>query len=131
MTKQLIKLGFAYGLLTAVLLALCAYCSGCATPPENEDWFHDWVRAGASYQEYRLPACEVCASTKEVEACHIYPQVDYPDMKNTKENIVTLCRPCHEVLSHFRNTSRYWNPNLREIVEVMKNSKRTYRKYDK
>jgi len=118
--RNFIKLGFVYAALAGVLIGMCA-CMGCSTSKPL---------ALSGYAQYRGTVCEVCGRTDQIQGCHIYPQIDYPELKETKANIVTLCRPCHEVLSHFRNTSRYWNPNLREIVDVMKNSKRTYRKYE-
>ena len=115
-----VKLGFVYALLAGVLIAMCA-CMGCRTE-------HSLALSG--YAQYRGTVCEVCGRTDRIQACHIYPQTDYPELRNTKSNIISLCYPCHNVLSHFRNTSRFWNPNLREIVDVMKKSKRTYRKYE-
>lgn len=119
--RDYIKLAIVYIALIGVFLSMCA-CMGCASSAP--------LSFGSGYTQYRLPACEVCGSTKKVEGCHIYPQIDYPDLRDKKANLVTLCRPCHMCLSHFQNTSRYWNPNLREIVDVMINSKRTYKKYE-
>ena len=86
-----------------------------------------------SYDRYRGKVCEIAGcEDADVEACHILPQVDYPELADGQggTNIITLCRFHHVTLSHYGNTSRYYNTNLREVVRLMNEGKRTYKKWE-
>lgn len=114
--KEIISIVLGYIILALVLLGICA-SSGCATPA----WKH--------YSSYRGDVCEICGKGP-TQWAHEYPQCDYKELINDPDNGHTLCRKCH-VFFHYQNTSRYWNDDMDRIIEMMKASKRTYRKYEK
>lgn len=42
--------------------------------------------------------CQRCDSRRDLRAHHIYPWADYPDLRWTVENGITLCATCHKML---------------------------------
>ena len=47
-----------------------------------------------------LPYCEVCGSTKVLQAHHFYYKSSYPHLRYNLKNGVVLCRACHFKLHH-------------------------------
>ena len=89
---------------------------------------------GADYTRWRGTHCEVVGcENADIEACHILPRCDYGDLADGQggTNIITLCRMHHVILSHYGNTIRYYNINLRETVRTMNEGRREYKKYEK
>jgi hypothetical protein len=48
----------------------------------------------------RQPWCAFCGGTKRLEAHHVTPVSECPEMADDQFNLLTLCRWCHFVVGH-------------------------------
>lgn len=51
--------------------------------------------------------CELCGCKKKVELHHINPKRDYPDLEFDINNLMVLCRDCHDIVHNRRNKIFY------------------------
>ena len=56
---------------------------------------HRWHR----YLRFRDDKCFVCGSPNNLDSHHVESQAS--GSKDTQKNVVTLCRPCHSVITRF------------------------------
>ena len=77
--------------------------------------------AFAGYEKYRGERCEVVGcENSDVEAHHIYPQSQRPDLADGQggTNIITLCRFHHVQWGHCGATGKWYNTNIVEMVRL-------------
>jgi 5-methylcytosine-specific restriction endonuclease McrA len=86
-----------------------------------------WKTARAECLERDGYACIVCGATEELEADHILPLAEYPELAFDVENLRTLCRPCHinrdETTASTLERAAWINPRylteLRDVIPVL------------
>jgi len=65
------------------------------------------------------PRCQMCFIVKQLEVHHIKPWHIAEQLRYERENLITLCRPCHYRFGHLLN----WhdsNPFIRDLCTVAK-----------
>jgi hypothetical protein len=116
-------------ILTGCAIVVVALLTGCASVPEHKL---------SGYAKFRGDKCEVCGATENLEWAHAHPQklckgTELEYLINERTNGVTLCRGksgnrgCHDIISHYGNTGKYWNSNLLPIIEALKAARREYK----
>ena len=80
------------------------------------------------YQQFKLTECKYCGSALHGNRHHVLPWAAQPELKDDPNNIVCLCRKCHEIVAHGGNWKRF-NANLWETLKtpVWKDSNEYYR----
>ena len=73
--------------------------------------YNEWRLAVYSRDEYR---CRTCGSKKDIIAHHILPFKDYPLVRFSVENGMTLCRSCHKRLHSEVGKSTQFKPRISE-----------------
>lgn len=58
----------------------------------NSAEMHQWRRSVFNRDGYK---CTHCLSTKNLQAHHVKPFADYPDLRFDIKNGMTLCKKCH------------------------------------
>lgn len=83
-------------------------CRGLQVPtgPDNPNWRGGkkiradsgaWQRAVKRAAGYK---CQQCGSKDRVAAHHIFPYLNYPEMRYEQKNGVCLCHKCHMAIHH-------------------------------
>jgi 5-methylcytosine-specific restriction protein A len=86
----------------------------------------EWGKVRKAHLELH-PACEVCASTKNLQVHHVQPFHFNPEMELLPTNLITLCeskgRNCHLTFGHLgsfksfnaevRKDSAQWNDKIK------------------
>lgn len=61
------------------------------------------------YTELKMEECAWCHRKTDLNRHHVIQQAARPDLKDSQENLLVLCRDCHFVLGHRCNWKQY-NP---------------------
>ena len=64
------------------------------------------------------PTCEACGREESLEVHHCEPFHEHPEKELDPDNLIALCRRCHELLGHLDKWSSY-NPAVREDAAGM------------
>ena len=74
--------------------------------------------AMAAWQYKQLPMheCRFCGSHVNLNRHHVISQLACPERKNDPDNLIVLCRSCHQVVGHKNNWKKF-NPYVAEICE--------------
>lgn len=74
--------------------------------------------AMAEWQYKQLPMheCKFCGSKVNLNRHHVVAQLAAPERKNDPDNLIVLCRHCHQVVGHKNNWKKF-NPYVAEICE--------------
>jgi len=63
-----------------------------------------WSHAVAMALKRAENKCENCGSTEKLEVHHVIPlehrEERHNSEKNSQDNLIVLCRPCHEIAHH-------------------------------
>lgn len=109
------------GLGLVILAALAAtgvFCIVCWwLEPDAYIYLPEGV-AMAEWQYKQLPmkTCKFCGSEVNLNRHHVISQLACPERKNDPENLIVLCRHCHQVVGHKNNWKKF-NPYVAEICE--------------
>jgi hypothetical protein len=68
--------------------------------------------------KFDVSGCALCPATEKIEVHHIYPQWARPDLAKDTNNMVALCRPCHQVIGHFSRFRTHYNTNVLAMIEI-------------
>ena len=100
-----------------VLSFIVAFVVTRSCQERNSDAYIYGVQEGArwSYQQLPMFECAWCHRTKRLNRHHIIPQSADKSLRDVPENLVVLCRTCHECLGH-RGNWKHFNPDVVEIV---------------
>jgi hypothetical protein len=55
-----------------------------------------WVKLVKKRDNYK---CQICGSNKDIQAHHIKPYKDYPELRYDINNGITVCIDCHVIIS--------------------------------
>jgi 5-methylcytosine-specific restriction endonuclease McrA len=64
-------------------------------------------------------SCAVCGGKRKLQAHHILPFHNHPDLELDPQNLLALCEGgktlnCHLRFGHWNDFGDKWNPNIRE-----------------
>jgi len=106
-------------LLKTLSLIALFWVLGCSTPV-SESRSPGWPAVRAQ-QLARTPYCELCGTTKKLQAHHIIPFDVDPSLELVLTNLCTLCRTggsgCHYYAGHGGRSWSYENTNLVHILK--------------
>lgn len=68
------------------------------------------------YKQLPMKTCKFCGSEVNLNRHHVISQLACPERKNDPENLIVLCRHCHQVVGHKNNWKKF-NPYVAEICE--------------
>ena len=68
------------------------------------------------YKQLPMKECKFCGSEVNLNRHHVISQLACPERKNDPENLIVLCRHCHQVVGHKNNWKKF-NPYVAEICE--------------
>lgn len=74
------------------------------------------VLAEWQYKQLPMKECKFCGSKVNLNRHHAVPQLACPDRKDDPNNLIVLCRSCHQVVGHKNNWKKF-NPYVSEICE--------------
>lgn len=57
------------------------------------------LKSWGDFIKYIFPRCINCGSTKQLEAHHILPRAQFPELALAPDNGVTLCKKCHNEIT--------------------------------
>jgi len=64
---------------------------------------YDWAGTGRYYYRFRKRVllrddntCVLCGETKQLMIHHIKPRKDFPELYYDYDNVITVCKRCHE-----------------------------------
>ena len=73
--------------------------------------------ANFRYQDIPMKECAYCHHKVNLNRHHIKSWASAPELKDDPNNIVVLCRPCHQSVAHGNNWKRF-NSNLMETLKT-------------
>jgi len=68
------------------------------------------------YKQLPMKECKFCGSKVNLNRHHVVAQLAAPERKNDPDNLIVLCRHCHQVVGHKNNWKKF-NPYVAEICE--------------
>lgn len=71
----------------------------------NLEHYRQKQRDHHRYIKFLGNKCVLCKSKQELEAHHVVPQCR--NGKDEQSNIITLCKPCHRVITSYHKTIGY------------------------
>lgn len=71
----------------------------------NIEYYRELQRKNHRYIKFIKDHCLICGFKQQLEAHHIIPQ--YLNGKDTQENIVTLCKHCHKIITSYHKRIGY------------------------
>lgn len=65
-----------------------------------------------------LGTCFLCGSNRNLEQHHIKHKAVYPELKYEQDNIMIVCKECHDIL-HYNSRKHFTNKLLKQIAIKM------------
>ncbi len=57
------------------------------------------LKSWGDFIKYLFPRCIICASTEKLEAHHVKPRAQFPELALEPDNGVSLCKKCHNEIT--------------------------------
>lgn len=75
------------------------------------------VLAEWQYKQLPMKECAYCHHKVNLNRHHLQPWAASPELKDDPNNLVVLCRSCHQSVAHGNNWKRF-NSNLAETLKT-------------
>lgn len=112
-----ILIGFAIVVVLALAITGLIWAVSIWLEPDAYIYVPEGV-ALAEWQYKQLPMheCKFCGSRVNLNRHHVISQLACPERKDDPNNLIVLCRSCHQVVGHKNNWKKF-NPYVAEICE--------------
>lgn len=112
-----ILIGFAIAVVLALAVTGLIWAVSIWLEPDAYIYVPEGV-ALAEWQYRQLPMheCKFCGSKVNLNRHHVISQLACPERRDDPNNLIVLCRSCHQVVGHKNNWKKF-NPYVAEICE--------------